>query len=223
METLEYGNQTSSIVLIEPVFEFDVKGLENKAGLIQSLAGTDFYMIALKVGNWNHDLSPWKAPAVFGTEEFGDGAAATLEEILKLTEDRSKTYYLGGYSLAGLFALWAATQTDVFHGVAGVSPSVWFPDFTDYVKTHPMQCDAVYLSLGDKEEKTRNPVMATVGDRIRELHIFLNEQGIPNTLEWNPGNHFRDPDLRTAKGFAWLLKISMAFQAHGRYNTNSVN
>ena len=206
MEVLEYGKPTSPIILIEPVYEDDIKGLDHKADLIRELTGTVFYMIALKVGNWNHDLSPWKAPAVFGTEDFGDGAAATLEEILKLTEDRSKTYYLGGYSLAGLFALWAATQTDVFRGVAGVSPSVWFPGFADHVKMNPIKCDAVYLSLGDKEEKTRNPVMATVGDRIRDLHIFLNEQGISNTLEWNPGNHFREPDLRTAKGFAWLLK-----------------
>ena len=72
METLEYGNPKSPFVLIEPVYEDDEKGLENKASLIQRLAGIDLYMIAVKVGHWNHDLSPWKAPAVFGKEEFGD-------------------------------------------------------------------------------------------------------------------------------------------------------
>ena len=205
METLEYGNPRSPFVLIEPVYEGDEKGLENKASLIRRLAGIDLYIIAVKVGNWNHDLSPWKAPAVFGKEEFGDGASATLQEILKLTEDQNKTYYLGGYSLAGLFSLWAATQTDVFHGVAGVSPSVWFPGFLDHVKANPMRCGTVYLSLGDREEKTRNPIMASVGDRIRELDRFLRGQGYHSTLEWNPGNHFREPDLRTAKGFAWLI------------------
>ena len=29
---------------------------------------------------------------------------------------------LGGYSLAGLFALWASTQTDLFYGTAAASP-----------------------------------------------------------------------------------------------------
>ena len=39
--------------------------------------------------------------------------------------------YLGGYSLAGFFSLWAAYQTDRFAGVAAVSPSVWFPGWMD--------------------------------------------------------------------------------------------
>ena len=60
--------------------------------------------------------------------------------------------------------------------------------------------------LGDREEKTRNPVMAAVGDRIRELHALLAARGTDCVLEWNPGNHFREPELRTARAFAWLLR-----------------
>ena len=63
----------------------------------------------------------------------------------------------------------------------------------------------LYLSLGDKEEKTKNPVMAQVGNAIRKLNELLAEQ-IGNTiLEWNPGNHFIDSEKRTAKGFAWVI------------------
>lgn len=51
------------------------------------------------------NCSPWKTPAVFGNEDFGDGAVQTLEEILLLCSDKSKTYYIGGYSLSGLFSL----------------------------------------------------------------------------------------------------------------------
>ena len=64
----------------------------------------------------------------------------------------------------------------------------------------------VYLSLGDREERARNPVMATVGDRIREAHALLREWDIDCTLEWNEGNHFANADLRTAKAFLWVLK-----------------
>ena len=145
---------------------------------------------------------------MFGNEDFGDGAASLLEEILRLCSDESKTYYLGGYSLAGLFSLWASYQTDRFAGIAAASPSVWFPGFLPYMKEHENQSRAVYLSLGDKEEKTKNPVMATVGDCIREAHAWLQQCGIRSTLEWNPGNHFRDPGLRTAKAFAWVMKNS---------------
>ena len=82
---------------------------------------------------------------------------------------------------------------------------MWFPGFADYMDKNGIRTDTVYLSLGDREEKTRNPVMATVGDRIRKAHVLLKERGVNCILEWNGGNHFRDADLRTAKAFAWVL------------------
>ena len=113
--------------------------------------------------------------------------------------------YLGGYSLAGLFALWAGYQTDRFDGIAAASPSVWFPDFTQYMRDNRMQVGRVYLSLGDREERTKNPVMSRVGEAIREALAVLEGEGIDCILEWNKGNHFKDADLRTAKAFAWLI------------------
>ena len=83
---------------------------------------------------------------------------------------------------------------------------MWFPGFADYMNGNETKTGAVYLSLGDKEEKARNPVMATVGDRIREAHALLSERGVECVLEWNEGNHFKDPDLRTARAFVWLLR-----------------
>ena len=200
-----YGNPKASTVLIQMVDDHDLNGLASEVSEIQRLTDADFYLIALKVKSWNEDLSPWQAPPVFGKEGFGDGAADTLKEVLKHTGDRSKTFYIGGYSLAGLFALWAAYQTDVFKGVAAASPSIWFPGFTDYMRKNSIRADSVYLSLGDKEPKARNPVMAAVGERIGEARDLLKEQGIDTVLEYNPGNHFRDADIRTAKAFAWVM------------------
>ena len=181
MTKYKYGNPEAPIVLIQPVGDHDLPEIEGEVAQIRKLTALDFQMIAVKVNDWNLDLSPWRSPAVFGKEDFGDGAASLLEEILRLCSDESKTYYLGGYSLAGLFSLWASYQTDRFAGIAAAS---------------------------DKEKKTKNPVMATVGDCIREAHAWLQQCGISSTLEWNPGNHFRDPGLRTAKAFAWVMKNS---------------
>lgn len=203
MLTYDFGNPDASVVLIEPIHT--VEGMEHEAEIIHDLADSDFFLRAVKV-DWFHDLSPWSTPPVFGDTPFGDGAQDTLNRILTLTENSEKKYIIGGYSLGGLFALWAAFQTDVFSGVAAVSPSVWFPGFAEYAASCRIKTGRVYLSLGNREEKTRNPVMATVGDRIRELHILLQAQGIPCCMEWNEGNHFMDPDLRTAKGFAWVMK-----------------
>ena len=204
METYLFGSESTPNVLIQPVDSHDLEGIENEVKTISELTNADFRMIAVRVPDWNRDLSPWTAPAVFGKESFGDGAGDFLEGILPLCPE-GKTCYIGGYSLAGLFALWAAYRTSRFAGVAAASPSVWFPGFTDFMQENRIQSKAVYLSLGDREEKAKNPVMAAVGSRIREAEGILKAQGIPCTLEWNPGNHFRDADIRTAKAFAWVL------------------
>ena len=205
MKFCEFGDAGADTVLIQPVDDHDLSGIENEVALIAESCGKSFRLIAVKVDNWNVDLSPWNAPAVFGKDDFGDGAEKTLAEIMKLCSDSGKTYYIGGYSLAGLFALWAAYRTDVFKGVAAASPSMWFPGFADYMQENEIKTGAVYLSLGDKEEKARNPVMATVGDRIREAHALLSGRGVKCTLEWNEGNHFKDADVRTAKAFSWVI------------------
>ena len=209
-----YGDPHAGTVLIHITGEEESGFVPSEFGHIVRLSGReDFCLYALPVSDWNLDLSPWEAPAVFGNESFGGGARKTLEELRELLstfETDAKAdgkLFLGGYSLAGLFALWAGTETDAFEGIAAASPSVWFPGFTDYLKEHPVNTKRVYLSLGDKEEKTRNPVMRTVGDAIRSAQDILTEQGKAAALEWNEGNHFREPDLRMAKGFAHLVKM----------------
>ena len=202
----EYGNLQADIVLVQPVGDHDLAGLEAEVAEIQRLANKEFRLLAVKVDDWNQDLSPWPAPAVFGNEDFGNGAGETLTEILEVCQDEDKVYYLGGYSLAALFSLWAAYQTDRFAGIAAASPSIWFPGFVDYMKSHAIRCSNIYLSLGDKEEKTRNAVMAKVGDCIRDGYAWLKEHGIDCTLEGNKGGHFKEPELRTARAFARLLK-----------------
>lgn len=205
MITYEYGNLEADTVLIQPTGEHEMASLENEVREIEKRTSKEFRFIATKVENWNDDLSPWKAPAVFKTEDFCGGASKTLENIIALCADKNRKYYIGGYSLAGLFALWAACQTDIFSGVAAASPSVWFPGFIDYMKTYKMKSQNVYLSLGDREEKTRNPVIAQIGNCIKEEYRCLLENGINCILEWNKGNHFKEADIRTAKAFAWIL------------------
>lgn len=209
-----YGDLNADTLLIQMVDDHDLEVIEKEIASIRELSGEqNFCLKAVKVENWSQDLSPWPAPAAFGNEDFGDGAARTLlflqDSILAhMSEDPAmafKRIYIGGYSLSGLFALWAGYQTDRFDGIAAASPSIWFPDFLEYMKKHRMCAEAVYLSLGDREEKTKNPVMAQVGNAIRDAETILIKEGRACILEWNKGNHFKQPDLRTAKAFAWLM------------------
>ena len=206
MEIFDLGNKDASLILIQPIADRDREGLEREFSVISESTPEDFRLVGFRVKDWNKDLSPWRSPAVFGREDFGDGAKETLDEILKFCEDRSKTYIIGGYSLAGLFSLWAATKTDRFKGVAAASPSVWFPGFSEYLADKKTQCGRVYLSLGDKEAKTKNPVMASVGDKIIKAKELFSAQGADCFFEWNEGNHFKDADRRTAKAFLWVLE-----------------
>ena len=204
--TYTYGNPEAKTVLIQMVDEHDLEGMESEVAEIQKLTGIEFCMLAIKTQNWNYDLSPWRVSAVFGKDDFGNGANDTLAEVLKICTEQDKTYIIGGYSLAGVFALWAAYQTNVFKAVAAASPSVWFPGFVEYMSENGIQAASVYLSLGDKEEKARNTVLSSVGGRIREAYGLLKEKGINTTLEWNQGKHFKDADIRTARAFAWAIK-----------------
>ncbi|SNU08134.1 hypothetical protein SAMN06297422_11571 [Lachnospiraceae bacterium] len=208
-----FGNEKSNNILIQMIGEHEMAGLESEVRYISELSQSeDFCLVAIKVDDWNDSLSPWKAPAAYGDGEFGGGAEETLKELIDIINaevlqgrDISEVnLYIGGYSLSGLFALWSVYQTDIFKGAAAVSASVWFPGFYDYISNNTIHARSVYLSLGKKEEKTRNTLMASVGNVMRDIYSLISQE-IDAIMEWNDGNHFKEPDLRMAKGFSWLI------------------
>ena len=215
-----YGNKEGHNLFIQMVDDHDLEVMESEAARLTELADhTDWCIAAVKVGDWNQDLTPWPSDPVFGKVGFGDGAHKTLDmllgEVLPQLEEQLPNVaenmpnawkpYICGYSLAGLFALWAVYKTDAFAGAAAVSPSVWYPGWLDFAGRNKIKVPEVYMSLRMKEEKTRNRVMSTVGNAIREQYALLQSAGIRCQLDWNPGNHFVDSDVRVAKGLAWLL------------------
>ena len=212
-----YGADCAEYLLLQMTDEHELQNMDSEVEAIAQGSAHSFLFAAVPVKNWNDELSPWKSPAVWGKESFGGNAAGTLRFLTEQAIPTLKEQFalpenvriiLGGYSLAGLFALWASTQTKLFYGVAAASPSVWFPGWMEFAQQHSIQAQRVYLSLGDKEEHTKNAVMAVVGDNIRTLHSRLAERGKNCTLEWNNGGHFKDADLRTARAFRWVMEES---------------
>ena len=205
-------------LLVQPVEQEEIaarKGLIEEVGMIAAAVDVPLAVVFIGIADWNQQLSPWQAPAVFGKADFGAGAAETLQHIEKLPPELKRRYdlsddapvLLGGYSLAALFSLWSAYESKSFRAIAAASPSVWFPGWLDYAKAHKPQADIIYLSLGDREDKTRNPIMRTVGACIQEQHALLGARpNIKSTLAWNPGNHFQHPEQRCAKGFIWCME-----------------
>ena len=139
-----------------------------------------FALVAISDLDWNHDMAPWDSPAAFKKgEPFIGGADNYLQLLVEEIIPRAEKELaeppvwrgIAGYSLAGLFALYAIYRTDVFSRVGCMSGSLWFPGFKEYIFSHEpkRRPDCIYFSLGDREAKTRNPVLKTVQENTEEI------------------------------------------------------
>lgn len=187
--------------------------------LLKKEAGDmEYNLIVFEISDWNSQLSPWPARPAFGDEAFGGRGSETCTWLVEKCIPELKAggfipkdapQYIAGYSLSGLFALWALLESDVFEGAASCSGSLWIDCWIDYIRGKNIVRDVnIYLSLGSKEERTKNPLMSTVGDCTRETYELLKKNpAVKKTvLQWNKGGHFADADARLVKGILWLLR-----------------
>ncbi|MBP3890695.1 MAG: hypothetical protein J6D29_00780 [Solobacterium sp.] len=206
---LLYQGDNPRFLCVQLMAEEESAFVQEEIAYLKAHYTKDFSFIAYPVTNWNDALSPWPAKAVFGKNDFGGNAQNTLKEVEALGKEYDLPVILGGYSLASLFSLWAGYKSDAFTALACASPSVWYEGWDEFINTHPMQAKYVYLSLGDKEDKSKNPTMQKVRERILLQEDLLVKQGVTTTLEWNEGNHFKDVNSRLTKAFGWCLKQLM--------------
>jgi len=182
---------------------------------VRALSDEDPSFLIMEVTSWNDDLTPWPSPPVFGKEGYGgraDGYIRDLtEDIIPYAEKAfslSPAYrIIAGYSLAGLFALYSLYRTDMFSRAVSASGSMWYPGFADFAGSNDLAVrpDRIYVSLGDRESRTRNKVMSRVADDTDTVCGILGSRSREFRYESNPGNHFTDPVGRLAKGIVWVL------------------
>ena len=188
---------------------------EGGAEAVWNLTNQRFALIVIEGVDWNRELSPWYHEKVFPKGEDFAGEAdkylAFFAEQLIPEIERSyglmpKERYLAGYSLAGLFAVYAMYHTSLFNGIASISGSLWYDGFTDYVKSHAVgqNPDKIYFSLGDKEAVSARGIMQTVLTCTEEIVKFLQNDDKSVIFEMNEGNHFKQVPERIAKGINWL-------------------
>ena len=166
--------------------------------------------------NWDDEMSPWECPPLSKNDSPCTGGAdkyihkltdSIIPAIKKELAVEAEYIAIAGYSLAGLFAIYSLYKTDIFSRAVSASGSLWFPDFVEYTNKNDFvrKPDKVYFSLGDKEARTRNSLLSTVEDKTNETYEHYKDNGIDTVFELNPGNHFKDADIRLAKGIAWIL------------------
>ena len=174
-----------------------------------------FTLISIPTPNWNDSLTPWRCEGLFAEDKPFEGNARQhllqLETIVAQTEKHigitPQHRCIAGYSLAGLFATWAPFNTTLFDALASASGSLWYPDFSEYVSTKSFAKKPLcaYFSLGSKEAKTPSRLLRTVAQETKSVVSSFQEKGVETFFESNPGNHFKEPDLRMAKGICWML------------------
>lgn len=153
-------------------------------------------VIALPVHDWNDSLTPWPAPRIYReSEDFGGNAAMTLDELLRVIPAIEQAEHLAprsraicGYSLAGLFALYAFVSSGEFSACACLSGSVWYKGWVDHLRALDFDAKGrfAYFTVGNKERKSRNRVFRTVEDDMAACADIVRANG--GTADFLVGN-----------------------------------
>jgi len=196
-----------------------------KEALLSAIADagitSDFSLHAVFVDDWNKDLSPWAFSGEAG--DFSGGGSKTLsflenQVLPAVLDDKTRKVYIMGYSLAGLFSLWALLESNLFEGAICASSSFWYKDFLSWLEEKTKETfirKKIYLSLGGKEKNTPNKLMATIEDCTKMVEQLLKKDN-EVMFEMNPGGHFADSGKRLVKGIRWILKTKQMIY-HGEH------
>lgn len=183
---------------------------------IWKLSNRNFILLCVTGMDWNRDLSPWPAARVFSSgEDFGGNAKAYMQYFTEMVIPRVEGLLdspvsirgIVGYSMAGLFAAYAVYHSSLFSFMGTMSGSLWFDDWQEYALSHKPagSLRKIYVSLGSKEHRTKNPRMARVRQCTDTLAKYWRSYG-EVLYEINPGGHFNQPEARVARGIDWLAE-----------------
>ena len=176
-----------------------------------------FALASLPEVDWDADYTPWPSVELNGREMAGRADAlldATQGPLLDAAGERiggARRLGILGYSLGGLFALYAASKADSpFDCAASVSGALWYERFVDYAASAPFpKLTRAYVSLGLKEAKTTRGPMGRNKAASEAIHALLAARLGEEyaAFEWNNGNHFFEVPQRIGKAIAYLCKL----------------
>ena len=143
-----------------------------------------YLLEVIVINDWQDELS------------FESKAGKNLLHTIKKIKQKNASLkcYISGYSLAGLFSLYAMHELDL-EGAVCVSGSLWQEGWLDYLKEHP---------INHKEHKTRNVLMKNVLKNTLETYEIYQKEN-QCIFEKNVGNHFFQSEERMMKGWDYIL------------------
>ena len=173
---------------------------------LQKQGCPDFTLVTISGLNWEAELSPWAAGNLFKySEMFTGGADAYLQFLTQQVLPQAEAGLngilwrgLAGYSLAGLFTVYALYKTDLFSRAASMSGSLWYPGFKDFALKNTLRIapQHLYFSLGDKEARARNQYLKTVQQCTEELAAHYRSLGIDTSYPRRSFPRYYQPQRR---------------------------
>ncbi|WP_206610480.1 alpha/beta hydrolase-fold protein [Actinomyces wuliandei] len=163
-------------------------------------AGLAATVVAIPVEEWDDSLTPWPAPGLYpGDPDFAGDAGRTLTELLDMAlpvvDDRfglaPSQRAICGYSLAGLFAMYAFVHSDTFEAAGCLSASVWYEGWLDHLRSLPLELSGkfAFLSIGSQEREAPEQILHCVEDNMEACAGILREVGCETRFEVGPGHH----------------------------------
>ena len=179
--------------------------------------------VLINADNRTDDYTPWPLQASETMPmDFGGKAEEQLSFITTHVIPFCESEYgfassaekrvMGGYSLGGLFSLYAAVNTDFFGTVLSCSSSLWYPGFLDYLKEHPFKAAhlKLYMSVGDQEGTTAKNLTADQTLNTLALKDWIESKFQAGDFQFTleEGNHGNNISRRVERAVEWLEENS---------------
>lgn len=175
----------------------------------------NFNLLTIHNLNWYQDLVPWDSESIFKGDEPFVGQADLYLKLLTdtiipkvIAQHKLEPQYLalGGYSLAGLFAVYANFKCDLFTKIASMSGSLWYPKFIDFIKEHTLSptLKEAFFSIGNENVK-RNRYLCNIKENTKEIAELFKARGIKTSFIQNEGGHQHQVPLRVKQGLDFLV------------------
>lgn len=179
---------------------------EHPLPVAEAAEGLRSRVTSVPVADWGDALTPWSAPALRpGEKDFGGRAEKTLSSLAELLDRTSGPHAICGYSLGGLFALYAFVREPRFSACACLSGSVWYEGWIDWLRANAPEGSGryAYFSVGKKEKRAGLP-FRHVEEDLAACADILSERGCTVDVTLGPGNHMQHVAERLSSGLAAL-------------------
>lgn len=182
-------------------------------------------LVSLSGDNRLNDYTPWPASSLAGHfPDFGGDAETYLgwmeNELMPAVEDFLKesgndvnqgiTFesVLLGYSLGGLFSIYASFLSKAFAKIVSISGSFWYPEWDSFIQNHrPVKSDVKYLMIyGNREGFGKKTIQKDAVTRSELTYCFLSQYTEEFPVIIDDGGHHDHLKERLAHAAKWICE-----------------